>query len=147
MRVEEIMIRDVATCSPGSDLASVAMTMWNRDCGSVAVTDDEGRPVGMITDRDISIAGATQHRPLADIPVYNVKDNHVISGETDQDIRDALSLMAAARVRRLPIVDDAGRLAGVLSMGDIVAALADKSDAELASEDVIDALREVYVTH
>jgi len=151
MRVKDIMMREVATCSPSSDLATVAMIMWNKDCGVVPVTDTEGKPVGMITDRDISIAGATQHRLLSDIPVTAVKDGRIISCSKEQDVKDAIKLMANAKVRRLPVVDGGGRLVGMLSMGDVVANIPGSGDGETSTElpyeDVINVLKEVYVHH
>ena len=151
MRVKDIMTSEIATCSPNSDLATVAMMMWNKDCGVVPVTDAEGKPVSVITDRDISIAGATQHRLLSDIPVTAVKDGRIISCSTEQDVKDAIKLMANAKVRRLPVVDGDGRLVGMLSMGDVVANIPGggkgESSAELPYEDVINVLKEVYVHH
>jgi len=151
MRVKDIMMSEIASCTPNSDLATVAMMMWNMDCGVVPVTDAEGRPVGMITDRDISIAGATQHRLLADIQVTDVKDGRIISCSKEQEVKDAIKLMANAKVRRLPVVDGDGRLVGMLSMGDVVANIPGagngKSSAELPYEDVINVLKSIYVHH
>ena len=145
-------VQDITTCNPATDLAAVAMMMWNKDCGVVPVTDEQGKPVGMITDRDISIAGATQRRPLSEIPVSAVKDGGIVACEADRDVRDAMRLMADARVRRLPVIDGEGRLVGVLSMGDVVANVPGSGDgsspsAELPYEDVINVLKEIYVHH
>lgn len=129
----------------------MAMMMWDKDCGVVPVTNAEGKPVGMITDRDISIAGATQHRLLSDIPVSAVKDGRIISCSTEQDVKDAIKLMANAKVRRLPVVDGDGRLVGMLSMGDVVANIPGsgngQSSGELPYEDVIEVLKSIYVHH
>ena len=58
MNVGEIMTQAVKFCGPDSDLESVAMDMWNHDCGCIPVVDENGKPVGIITDRDIAMAGA-----------------------------------------------------------------------------------------
>jgi len=143
---------DIATCTPATDLAAVAMMMWNKDCGVVPVTNEQGKPVAMITDRDISIAGATQRRPLSEIPVAAVKDGEIVACEADRDVRDAMRLMADARVRRLPIIDEEGKLVGLLSLGDIVVNVPGSSDGnssamDLPYEDVINTLKEIYVHH
>jgi CBS domain-containing protein len=148
MRVKDIMITDIETCTPHSDLESVAITMWNKDCGSVPVMN-EGKPVGMITDRDISIAAATQHRLLSDIKVSDVKDGQVITCKPEQDIKEALKLMTQSRIRRLPVIDTRGQLAGVLSMGDIVANVSEDGalSEDLSCKDVVSTLKKVYVHH
>jgi CBS domain-containing protein len=151
MKVKDIMINDIATCKPDSNLAVVAKLMWDRDCGVVPVTDDEGKPVGMITDRDISIAGATQNRLLSEIPVSAVKDGNAITCSGDLDVKEALKLMGISRVRRLPVVDDRGKVIGLLSMGDIVASAPETGDGAMSNElpyaDVINTLKSVYVHH
>ena len=62
MRVKELMTSDVKTCSLDTNLAAAAKIMWDSDCGAVPVTDERGRVVGVITDRDICIAAATRPR-------------------------------------------------------------------------------------
>ena len=151
MKVEQLMKREVVSCKPETDLAAVALMMWQHDCGSVPITDANDHPVGMITDRDISIAGATRSCPLSEIRASNVKDGDVVSIHPGQDINDALGLMSAAQVRRLPVVDDADRLVGILSVSDIVARLpqggAGASASGLSQEQVIDTLRSIIQHH
>jgi CBS domain-containing protein len=121
-RVEQLMSRNVATCRPDDRLSRAAQLMWERDCGVVPVTVTDGgteRVVGMVTDRDVCMAAYTQGRPLADVPVATAMSHDVRTcGPTDR-IGSALQLMAAAQLRRLPVVDGAGRLLGVLSLADV----------------------------
>jgi CBS domain-containing protein len=152
MNVEQLMMRDVVSCKSGTDLAAVAMMMWENDCGSVPITDDENRPIGMITDRDISIAAATRRRPLSEIQASTVKqDGQVICVHPEQDVNEALGLMSSAQVRRLPVVDDGNHLVGILSMGDIVACLPDSGGGgpagDLSREQVIETLKAIMGHH
>src|SRR5690606_32936140 len=64
VKIEEIMTRDVRTCSPDDTLATAAQVMWEMDCGVVPVTDREGKVVGIITDRDLAMAAHLQGVPL-----------------------------------------------------------------------------------
>ena len=64
-----------------------------------------------------------------------------------QDVNEALNLMTTTKVRRLPVVDQDGKLTGLLSIGDIVARLPDGGDGDPAPEDVMSALKSVYVHH
>lgn len=121
-RVEQLMSRTVATCRPDDPLTTPARIMWERDCGVVPVTvsEDGGqRVVGMVTDRDVCMAAYTQGRPLTEIPVSTAMSRGVRSCGTKDTITNALRLMAAGQVHRLPVLDDAGYLVGIISFADV----------------------------
>jgi CBS-domain-containing membrane protein len=120
MKVSNLMSGDAQGCNQGESLASAAMIMWNHDCGIVPVLDGDGRVTGMISDRDICMAVSTQGRPASDIRVGDVMSNVIYSVSPDDDIYDAIGLMRERQIRRLPVVDQEGRLQGILSVGDIV---------------------------
>ena len=122
MRVSEVMITNVRSCTPQTDLETVAMEMWNGDCGSIPVMNDSGMPIGMITDRDIAMAGALQHKALRDITTSEVINGRDVQCCNSEDAIDAaLQAIAAGHVRRLPVIDDNGCLQGILSVDDVVA--------------------------
>ncbi|TCK18629.1 CBS domain-containing protein [Thiogranum longum] len=152
MRVSEVMTPDVRCCTPQTDLETVAMEMWNGDCGSIPVMDDNGTPVGMITDRDIAMAGALQHRALREITTGEVTNGRgVYCCNSEDNIESALQIMAEGHVRRLPVVDDAGCLQGILSADDVVAyaerGKRGKGKPELSFEDAIVTLKAVCKHH
>jgi CBS-domain-containing membrane protein len=120
MKVAEVMTRNVQSCTPETNLAAAAMQMWNGDCGVLPVVGDDGKVVGMITDRDICIAAATNHQDIACIKVGEVTTGEVQSCAPQTSVRDALSLLEEARVRRLPVLDENKKLMGILSLSDIV---------------------------
>jgi CBS domain-containing protein len=120
MKVEDVMTKDVRSCAPETDLAAAAMLMWEHDCGTLPVVDDGDKVVGMITDRDICIAAATKHQDIAGVKVSEVTTGQVYSCTPGQDVSEALETFRQAQVRRLPVVDDEGKLQGILSMNDIV---------------------------
>ena len=120
MKVEDVMTKDVRSCAPETDLAAAAMLMWEHDCGTLPVVDDGDKVVGMITDRDICIAAATKHQDIAGVRVGEVTTGEVYSCSPEQDVSEVLKTFQQAQVRRLPVVDDEGRLQGILSMNDIV---------------------------
>ena len=151
MRVQDIMVNDIATCAPDANLESVAMMMWDNDCGIVPITDKHGKPLGIITDRDISIAAAMKHRQLSEISVSDVKDGQIVSCQPDQDVKNALKMMRDTKIRRLPVVDRQGSLVGMLSMGDIVANVTTNSNTTTPDnptcEDIVSTLKAVYIHH
>jgi CBS-domain-containing membrane protein len=113
------MTQSVRTCSPQDTLDVAARAMWEGDCGTVPVVDDSRRVVGMLTDRDICMAAYTQGKPLAAIPVASAMAKQVVSCRPDDELLIAERAMQKARVRRLPVVDAKGRLAGILSLNDL----------------------------
>ena len=120
MKVQEIMTSQVQSCRPEDALAAAATIMWDYDCGCVPVVDGEGRVAGMVTDRDICMAVATRQRTAAEITVGEVISGAVHACAPDDDVKDALALMRKEKLRRLPVLDDDGTLAGILSINDVV---------------------------
>src|SRR5947208_13627561 len=116
MKVEDVMTRDVQSCTQETDLAAAAMLMWERDCGTLPVVDEGGRVVGMITDRDICMAAATKHQDIAGVSVGEVTTRQVYSCSPETDVREALKMFQQALVRRLPVFDEGGKLRGIWSM-------------------------------
>ncbi len=121
MKVERIMTHKVAACTENDSLNTAAQLMWENDCGCVPVirADGSGNVVGMLTDRDICMAAYTQGRSLMQIPVSSAMARKVISCKAGDDVRHAEALMRENRIRRLPVLDDNGRLVGILSFNDI----------------------------
>lgn len=126
MLIQDVMTPHVATCTQGNDLETVALLMKNNDCGSIPIVDADDKPVGMVTDRDILILSAQEHKPLWELTVDEIisKESHCSSCSYDDDIKLALALMERHSVRRLPITNREGQLIGILSMDDIVVATA-----------------------
>lgn len=119
MNVDEIMTRDVWTCSPEDSLAEAARLMWERDCGCVPVVDEAGRVQAMLTDRDICMAAYTQGGTLRDLKVRSAMSDHVVSVSPDEPVAMAERMMQENQVRRLPVMAEDGRLLGVLSLNDL----------------------------
>lgn len=123
MRVERIMTREVAACHPGDTLDQAARIMWERDCGCVPVLSDDGMPhaLGVLTDRDICMCAHFQGRSLRDLRVSDAMPNHgrLLTVKVDDSVLDAQALMQEGRVRRLLVVDDGGKLVGMLSLADL----------------------------
>ncbi|MGH9324519.1 MAG: CBS domain-containing protein [Vicinamibacteria bacterium] len=122
MKVEDLMTTGVGTCRPYDGADQAARVMWEQDCGSVPVVDQDGRVVAMITDRDICIAALTQGRPIGEIRVSSAMSRKLWNCRPDDDVKDAEKVMRAHQVRRLPVVQVDGKLAGILSISDLARA-------------------------
>jgi CBS domain-containing protein len=113
------MTTDPVACSPSDDLATVALQMWNWDCGALPVVDD-GRLRGIVTDRDLCMAllfKGTSPTAVTIAEVVNGRPVHSCSPA--DDIAIALEVMRRHQVHRLPVVDDE-RLVGLLSLNDVI---------------------------
>jgi CBS domain-containing protein len=120
MNVEQLMTKDVRTCKPENTLNHAARILWESDCGCIPIVSSEDEKlIGMITDRDICMAAYTQGRTLAEIRVEAAMAPRAIACDPDASIAAAEEIMQSSRVRRLPVVDEAGQLLGLISLADI----------------------------
>ncbi len=120
MKVREIITSPVQYCAPENSLAEVALMMWNSDCGALPVVNHDGEVMDMITDRDICMAAATKNRLLMDMSVWETSSGKVYACSPEDYVQYALKLMEQHKVRRLPVVNAAGVLEGVISLNDVI---------------------------
>ena len=123
MKVQEIMTADVHSCNRADNLAAAATQLWDNDCGILPVKDEDGKVIGMISDRDICIATVTKNRLASEITVGEVTGSYAVHAcAPEADVQEALKLMQEHQVRRVPVVDSAGELCGILSINDVILA-------------------------
>ena len=115
--VRDVMTGDPRSISVSASVAEAARLMRDEDIGSLPVTDGEAL-VGMITDRDITIRVVAEAADTQTTPVGDVASRDVISVGPDDDLDEALQLMARHQVRRLTVVEE-GRLVGIVAQADI----------------------------
>ncbi len=144
MKVREAMTKSPASCSLNTNLGAATEIMWTRNCGFLPVLDAEQKVVGVVTDRDMCIAMATRNRLPGEITVQQVISGVIYSCKADDDVSTALETMDEKGVRRLPVLDAAGKLAGVLSIDDLVLKADSETRGSLSSEDVVHSLRKLY---
>jgi CBS domain-containing protein len=123
MKVEDVMSRDVATCSVDDTLSVPAQLMWDRTVGSVVVLSGQ-QLSGIITDRDIAMSAQTQGRSLQEISVRTAMTGEVFACGADERLGDVVKRLVQRRVRRCPVVDGDGGLVGLLSLDDLAALIA-----------------------
>lgn len=119
MKVEEVMTREVVSCTSDSTLTVAGKQMLEGRFGILPVVDATGRTVGMVTDRDIARAAVSRQRNAAHILVHEVMSGRVTGVRPDEDVRFALKTMVDRCLRRLPVVDAGGLLVGILSVEDL----------------------------
>jgi len=119
MRVLELMQKDVKACKASDNVNIAAKLMWDHACGTLPVLDKEGKVAGMITDRDICMAAYTQGKRLQEIPVASCMSKAVFACKPTDELGAAEKLMQTKKIRRLPVVDEKGKLVGLLSLDDL----------------------------
>ena len=135
MRVQDIMSEALKSCRCETNLAEAASIMWEADCGILPVIGDDGKVIGMITDRDIAMAVGTTNRIPSDIRAAEAMCREIHDCSPDDDIHAALETMRKAKIRRLPVVSADGVIQGILSLNDI-ARHAEKPEARRTAADL-----------
>ncbi|TML95879.1 MAG: CBS domain-containing protein [Actinobacteria bacterium] len=130
--VRDVMTPGVRTVSPSQSLAEAAAVMKGEDVGSVPVVEDD-RLAGIVTDRDIVIRAVAERRDPQTVKVDEVASRQLVTVEPEQDLDEALALMARHQVRRLPVVE-AGRLVGMLAQADVALEAKEKKVGETIEE-------------
>jgi CBS domain-containing protein len=127
--VSDVMTRGVRSMRPDDNAQLAAQAMDELDVGVIPVCDGD-RLVGMVTDRDITLRVVAQGRQPQQTQLHELMSPDVQTCREDDDLEEAAMLMEQAQIRRLPVIDDQGRLVGMLSLGDI----ATKGDPDQASD-------------
>ena len=136
MELREIMTEGVVTAPAEADVLSVARQMRDRGVGSVIVTDLEGAPQAMVTDRDLAVRVLADERPGAE-SVGEHASRPLINGEPEMDLEEAAALMVRHRIRRLPVLDGA-RLVGIVTLDDIAVRTGNLEVAQRMTAEVIE---------
>lgn len=134
MRCSEIMTRDVKTATRDMQLREVAVMMREGDVGSVPVVED-GRLVGILTDRDIVVRAIANGKDAA-APVSDAMTAEIFSVKPDDFVFEAIRIMGDRQVRRIPVVAESGDLAGIISMADIALEMEDEREIAETLEEI-----------
>jgi CBS domain-containing protein len=129
MRARDIMTHEPACCTPDTPAAEVAQLMRENDCGAIPVVDGEDSRtlVGVVTDRDIALRGVGEGRN-PDVPVGELMTPSPQSCSPEDDVHDVEQLMMRKQVRRVPIIDAAGHLVGIIAQADLARKLGNEQE-------------------
>jgi CBS domain-containing protein len=119
MQLKDIMTPKVEVIAPEATLQEAAQKMQQFDIGPLPVCDGD-RLVGMLTDRDITVRSVAQGHDPTTTTVREAMTPDLVYGFEDQDLQDATRLMEQYQIRRLPVLNRAKRLVGMVSLRDLV---------------------------
>jgi CBS domain-containing protein len=128
------MTRSVRTAGPKTSLRDVAVMMRDGDMGSVPVVE-AGKLVGIVTDRDIVVRSIAEGHD-ASTSVGEAMTTEIFSVKPDDFVFEAIRLMGDKQVRRIPVVDDNGALAGIIAMADVALEMEDELEIAETLEEI-----------
>lgn len=126
MSAGRICIREVDVINPEESAQVAAARMHDRKVGTLVVIDEGRRPIGMVTDRDLTVRVLARGLDGSRVPVAEIMSAAPETVNEETSIEDALRLMRAGAFRRIPVIDSDGCLAGLLSLDDILDLLAEE---------------------
>jgi CBS domain-containing protein len=130
--IKEVMTRDVRACEPNATVADAAKVMAQEDVGPVPIVED-GRLIGIVTDRDIVVRVVAEGRDPNATTVSEIASTKLVTVSPDDDLDEALKLLAERQIRRLPVVEG-DRLVGIVAQADIARLGKDKTTGEVVEE-------------
>ena len=119
MQVREIMSTKAKYCLPSATLVEVAQMMVEQDCGEIPVCDDSGKPIGVLTDRDIVCRLVAKGREPTTLTAKDCMSSPVVTVTPDTAIEDCARLMEQYQVRRLPVVAADGTCCAMIAQADL----------------------------
>jgi CBS domain-containing protein len=141
----EVMTREVVTAEGDASLGDVAALMRDREVGSVVICDG-GRPVSLITDRDMALIVGADGVDRGEA-VRSRASQPIVTGHAQMDVEEAAALMVQNRVRRLPLLDGDGALAGIVTLDDLAVRTGDLELARRLTAQVARAALPDYFFH
>jgi CBS domain-containing protein len=125
----ELKGRDVYSTTERATIDQAVSTMCASRVGALVVMDALGRPIGILSERDLLVRVLLAHKDPATTRVLDVMTRKLICVEEDRSIDDAMAIMTEARCRHLPVVNDG--IVGIVSIGDLVRAVRGREEFEI----------------
>jgi CBS domain-containing protein len=130
--IRDLMTESPTTCEPSTTVVEAAKVMANEDVGPVPVVQ-EGRVVGLVTDRDLVIRVLAEGRDPSSTTIGEIASSDLVTVQPDSDLQEALQLMAQNQVRRLPVVEGE-QLVGIVAQADVARAAEEEHTGEVVQE-------------
>lgn len=121
MQVREIMTKNPVCCTPDTNLREIAQMMVENDCGCIPVVENQlsKKPIGTITDRDITIRAFTTGRNPIEMKVSDIMTMGISTITPETSIQECADVMEDKKIRRVIVTDESGRCVGIVAQADI----------------------------
>jgi len=136
MQIGEIMTKNPACCVPDTSLQEVAQLMVEHDCGCIPVVDNREsmKPVGTITDRDITVRTFAAGRNPLDIKASDIMTADIVSVTPEMSVEECCNVMEDSQIRRVLVVDENNSCCGIVAQADIAQYASPDQTAEIVRE-------------
>ena len=131
--VQELMTRNPCSIDAGKSVAYAAKMLRDEDVGIAPIVEGD-RLVGTVTDRDIAIRAVAEGKDPESTKVKDIASINLVTVDPRQDLGEALQLMAKHQVRRLPVIEEGGRLVGLLAQADVAKSAGDKETGRVVEQ-------------
>jgi len=132
-RIRDLMTTNPRSLESGSTVMDAARLMRDEDAGLIPVVEGE-KLVGTVTDRDIAIRVVAEGKSPESITVGEIASRELVTIGPQQDLDEALRLMARHQIRRLPVVEEDGRLVGIVAQADIARNASDAKTGDIVED-------------
>jgi CBS domain-containing protein len=130
--IKDVMTSEVHSCETSASAMDAAKMMAQQDIGPIPVVEN-GRLVGIVTDRDITVRVVAEGRDPTSTTVGEIASRDIVTATPDDDLDDVTSLLSQHQVRRIPVVEG-DRLVGIVAQADIARMGEDKKTGEVVEE-------------
>jgi CBS domain-containing protein len=130
----DVMTVDPVCCSPNTTLDRVAQLMLQADCGEIPIVDSSDQPIGVVTDRDIICRVVAEGKNPRGYTADSCMSAPVVTVQADAPLEEVISTMEDHQIRRVPVVDDRGCCAGIISQADVASVGPPRQTAEMLYE-------------
>lgn len=139
-KCSELMTANPVCCEPGDSIERVAGIMKRENVGAVPVVDsqEDKKLIGIVTDRDIVVKVVAEGTPLTRATVRDAMSSDPSACRLDDDVEKAIALMSERQVRRMPVVDEGGRLHGIIAQADV----ATRMDRDETTGELVESISE-----
>lgn len=136
MKVKDIMTENPICCVRGTPLEEVARMMVENDCGAIPVVEDqdEWRPVGIVTDRDITCRAVAEGRNPLELTAGDIMTPSPVTVGPETSLDDCEKLMEGHQLRRILVVDRDGGCCGIVALADIARNAPEEEVGEVIEE-------------
>ena len=131
--IRDLMTSNPTTVEPDKTVVDAAKLMSKKDAGLIPIVEGQ-KLVGTITDRDIAIRVVAEGKDPQSTKVSDVMTSRIVTVEPDQDLDEALRLMAENKVRRLPVVEEDGKVVGIVAQADVAKHSSDEQTGEVVQQ-------------
>jgi len=120
VKIEDIMITNVVTLDVSASVKEVVEKMTDNEIGSIVITKENNKPIGIITERDIVQKIVVKDRDAKQLKAADIMSSPLVTGNKTMSLLEAITEMVLKRIKKLPVLDDNGTLIGILSLFDLV---------------------------